>query len=114
VTLEAQLSSPTRPLMAVPLLRLNDVMAELGIGRTKVHALIWSGELSVVRIGRAIRVRRTDLDAFIEAHLSPKGTGNGTLVPLVPAVRSRPEAVRRPPRGARPTCQLAIPWQGGR
>ncbi|MGD1034794.1 MAG: helix-turn-helix domain-containing protein [Candidatus Dormibacteria bacterium] len=114
MTLEAQLSSRARPLTGVPLLRLGDVMVELGIGRTKVHALIWSGELPVVRIGRAIRVRRTDLDAFIDAHLSPKGTGDGTLVPLVPAVRPRPEAVGRPSRGARPTCQLASPWQGGR
>jgi excisionase family DNA binding protein len=56
--------------MSVPLLRLDDVMAELGIGRTKVHALIWSGELPVVRIGRAIRVRRADLDDFIHANLS--------------------------------------------
>jgi excisionase family DNA binding protein len=60
--------------MAVPLLRLDDVMAELGIGRTKVHALVWSSELPVVRIGRAIRVRRTDLNAYIEAHLSGRGS----------------------------------------
>jgi len=59
--------------MAVPLLRLDDVMAELGIGRTKVHALVWSGELPVVRIGRAVRVRRRDLDSYIEANLSRKG-----------------------------------------
>ena len=43
--------------MSAPLLRLNDVMAELSIGRTKVRALVWTGELPAVRIGRAVRVR---------------------------------------------------------
>lgn len=58
------------PPMAMPLLRLNEVMTELGIGRTKARALVWTGELPVVRIGQVIRVRRSDLDAFIEANVS--------------------------------------------
>lgn len=58
--------------MERPLLRVNDVIAELDIGRTKMHALIWSGELPVVRIGRAIRVRRVDLDNFIQANVSQR------------------------------------------
>jgi excisionase family DNA binding protein len=81
--------------MAVPLLRLDDVMAELGIGRTKVHALVWSGELPIVRIGRAIRVRRADLDAFVEAHLTGRGRRKSRTITAVaglddgPHVRSK-------------------------
>ena len=67
---------PTTP---TPLLRLNEVMTELGIGRTKAHALVWAGDLSVVRIGRAIRVRRSDLDAYIETNLSRKSSTATTV-----------------------------------
>lgn len=54
--------------MGTSLLRLSEVMTELSIGRTKARSLIWTGELPAVRIGRAIRVRRVDLDAYIEAN----------------------------------------------
>jgi excisionase family DNA binding protein len=75
--------------MAVPLLRLDDIMAELGIGRTKVHTLIWSGELPVVRIGRAIRVRRADLDAFIEAKVQPATYSRDPRAAVIRSLGSR-------------------------
>ena len=74
--------------MAAPLLRLNEVMAELSIGRTKARALVWSGQLPVVRIGRAIRVRRGDLDAYIETNLSATGVVEDRPVPLPPCSRA--------------------------
>ncbi|MHB1523017.1 MAG: helix-turn-helix domain-containing protein [Candidatus Dormibacteria bacterium] len=50
------------------------VAAELGIGRTTCWALAARGDLAVVRIGRLVRVRREDLDAFLAARLEG---GNG-------------------------------------
>ncbi len=52
------------------LLTIEEVRAELNIGRTLVYRLVWSGALPVVRIGHALRVRRADLDAYVEASLS--------------------------------------------
>lgn len=52
----------------MPLLRLTEVMAELAVGRSKLYALVRSGELPTIRVGHDIRVRPADLDAFLEAH----------------------------------------------
>ena len=49
------------------LLTVDDMRAELNIGRTLAYQLVESGALPVVRIGRAVRVRRVDLDAFLLA-----------------------------------------------
>lgn len=56
--------------MVPRLLTVEEVRAELGIGSTLIRGVIASGALPVVRIGRAVRVRRVDLDAYVEAHLS--------------------------------------------
>ena len=45
---------------------LNDLQEILGIGRTKAYDLVTSGELPAIRVGRAIRVRRADLDRWAE------------------------------------------------
>ncbi len=47
------------------LLRTEDVVRVLRIGRTKVVAMIGSGELPVVRIGRSVRVPRVALERWI-------------------------------------------------
>lgn len=52
------------------LLTVEEVRAELSIGRTLVYRLVWSGALPAVRIGHALRVRRVDLEAYLEASLS--------------------------------------------
>lgn len=52
------------------LLTIEDVRAELNIGRTLVYRLVESGALPVVRIGRALRVRRVDLDGYLAANLN--------------------------------------------
>jgi excisionase family DNA binding protein len=41
----------------------------LGLGRTSTYRLLASGEIPCVRIGRLRKVRRSDVDAFIEARL---------------------------------------------
>jgi excisionase family DNA binding protein len=46
------------------------VRVELNIGRTLAYQLVESGALLVVRAGHALRVRRADLDAYVEANVS--------------------------------------------
>ena len=46
-------------------LSLKDVQQLLGIGRTKSYELVTTGELPAVRIGRCIRVNRTELDEWL-------------------------------------------------
>ena len=48
------------------LLRIPEVAAELRLGRSSVYQLIQAGELPVVRIGRAVRVSRADLEAWVD------------------------------------------------
>jgi excisionase family DNA binding protein len=51
------------------LLTVDEVRAELNIGRTLVYQLVETGALPVVRVGHALRVRPADLEAFVEANL---------------------------------------------
>lgn len=52
------------------LLRASEVARLLGIGKTKTNEMLASGELPVVRIGRAVRVPRDLLQAWIEERTS--------------------------------------------
>lgn len=47
------------------LLRIPEVMNALGLGRTKIYELIASGELPVVRIGRAVRISTLTLEQWV-------------------------------------------------
>lgn len=49
------------------MLRLQDVARELRCSLRTVQKLAQSGELKAVRIGRLVRVRRIDFEAFLEA-----------------------------------------------
>jgi excisionase family DNA binding protein len=51
-----------------PLLNAEEVGAVLGISKSKTYALFSQGELPVVRLGRAVRVRASALEAFIQRH----------------------------------------------
>jgi excisionase family DNA binding protein len=53
------------------LLRIPEVMTMLGLGRTKIYELIGSGDLPVIRVGKAVRIPR---DGFREV-------GRGTTAP---------------------------------
>jgi excisionase family DNA binding protein len=48
------------------LLRGTEVAYLLGIGRTKAYELMASGQLPVVRLGRAVRVPREGLTDWVE------------------------------------------------
>jgi len=48
-----------------PLLRIDDVADRLAVSRSMAHKLVGQGAIRSVRIGRAVRVRPADLDAFL-------------------------------------------------
>ena len=52
------------------LLKAQDVAAILNVSRSFAYALMQSGQLPSVRLGRSIRVRPTDLDDYISRSLS--------------------------------------------
>ena len=51
------------------LLSAEDLARELGVGRTTAYSLLWSGTIPSMKVGRLRKVRRSDVDAFIEARL---------------------------------------------
>ena len=60
------------------LLRISpDVTALTRMGRSRLYEEIAAGRLPVVRIGRSVRVRRADLDRWIDQH----ATGSVTAGP---------------------------------
>ena len=48
------------------LLRAEEAAKLLALGRSTVFQLLATGELPAVRVGRAVRVRRVDLERWIE------------------------------------------------
>lgn len=46
----------------------------LGLGRTKIHELLRSGEIPSYKIGRVRRIRRRDVEAWLERNRSRAGT----------------------------------------
>jgi excisionase family DNA binding protein len=48
------------------LLRPPQVATYLGVSRAKAYQLIAQGDIPAVRIGRLVRVLRSDLDEFVE------------------------------------------------
>ena len=51
------------------LLSAEELAQELGVGRTTVYALLWSGTIPSIKLGRLRRVRREDLDRFISQRM---------------------------------------------
>ena len=47
------------------LLRIEDIADRLAVSRSMAWKLIAHGQLRSLRIGRAVRVRRADLEAYI-------------------------------------------------
>jgi len=50
------------------LLKAGDVAKLLGLGRSKVFAMLAVGELPVIRIGRSVRVPRAALERWVVEH----------------------------------------------
>lgn len=62
-----QIQGDRRPLwgLDMQLLTVVEVSRMLGIGRSKVYELLYSGELKSVKIGAARRVRYSDLRDYV-------------------------------------------------
>ena len=69
------------------LMTVDQVAAYLQLNKLTVYKFIRAGDLPAVRLGRSFRIRRADVDQFLEAHK------------VAPKRAARPEAasaVRRP------------------
>jgi excisionase family DNA binding protein len=51
------------------LLSADELARELGVGRTTAYDLLWSGQIKSLKLGRLRKVRREDLEAYIETRL---------------------------------------------
>ena len=61
------------------LLSLPDVCQELGMGKSWVYRRIQSGEIPSVKLGHNIKVRREDLEGYLEAQLYRSTTSGPAL-----------------------------------
>jgi len=52
------------------LLTVKDLEEELQLGRTRTYELVRSGDLPVIRIGRAVRIPREALRQWVEAQVA--------------------------------------------
>jgi excisionase family DNA binding protein len=48
------------------LLRIPEVCESLGLSRSKVEALIDTGELPIVRVGKSVRIVAKDLSLWVD------------------------------------------------
>jgi excisionase family DNA binding protein len=55
----------------VQLLSIPQLCQELGMGKSWVYRRLRSGEIPSVRLGRSIKVRRDDLEEYLEKHRYP-------------------------------------------
>lgn len=51
------------------LLTVSQVRERLGIGLRQAWELVWRGDLPHVRIGRSVRVREEDVDAYVRSRV---------------------------------------------
>jgi excisionase family DNA binding protein len=61
------------------LLSITDVCQELGMGKSWVYRRIQSGEIPSVKLGRNIKVRREDLEGYLENQRYNPGTSGPAL-----------------------------------
>jgi len=55
----------------VQLLSIPQLCQELGMGRSWIYRRLRSGEIPSVRLGRTIKVRRDELEQYLESHHYP-------------------------------------------
>lgn len=65
------------PMMPSPLLKIPAVAGILSMSKSKVHELVRTGDIPSVRIDKCVRVRQSDLEAFIERRMTSRETGYG-------------------------------------
>jgi excisionase family DNA binding protein len=66
-----------RPVMEPLLLRIHpDVTRITNLSRTTLYSEIAAGRLPAVKFGRAVRIRRDDLEAWIDRHTNRSDSAN--------------------------------------
>lgn len=65
-------TSQTQPLMTI-----KQVQRALGLSRSMVYLLISRGELQVIHIGTAIRVKPSEIRRFVRDHEAAEQVGRG-------------------------------------
>jgi excisionase family DNA binding protein len=55
----------------VQLLSIAQVCQEIGMGKSWVYRRLRSGEIPSIKLGRTIKVRREDLEEYLEVHRYP-------------------------------------------
>ena len=71
------------------LLKAGDVAKLLGLGRSKVFAMLAVGELPVIRIGRSVRVPRAALEDWIAEHTEHASGRSGEAGPRFAGAEDR-------------------------
>jgi len=61
------------------LLTVEDLEAELQLGRTRTYELVRSGQIPVIRIGRVVRIPRQGLRRWVEARASGSDEGSAAI-----------------------------------
>ncbi len=64
------------------LLKATEVAKLLGLGRSKVFAMVAAGELPVIRIGRSVRIPRQALERWIRDQTIEVGQRSETFIPM--------------------------------
>jgi excisionase family DNA binding protein len=77
----AKVSLPENRAEASELLKPGEVARILRIGRSLAYQLIKDGSLPAVRFHRTVRVRRGDLEAFIQEHRGNDSHRNQATIP---------------------------------
>ena len=60
---------------SLDLLSIPEVCQELGMGKSWVYRRLRSGEIPSVKLGRSIKVKREDLEGYLEKQRSQPPTG---------------------------------------
>jgi excisionase family DNA binding protein len=64
------------------LLRATEVGKLLGVGRSKVFAMVAAGQLPAIRIGRSVRVPREALERWVREQTVAVDEGNDAVIPM--------------------------------
>jgi excisionase family DNA binding protein len=69
---EAPLSPQEEEQRGVQLLSIPQLCQELGMGKSWVYRRLRSGEIPSVRLGRTIKVRREEIEGYLQRHRYPE------------------------------------------
>ena len=53
------------------LMKCDEVASQLGVTSAYVYLLVKRGEIQAIRLGRSVRIRPLDLEAFLKSKIAP-------------------------------------------